>query len=151
MSKPFLDRYVGYTYDLYFSDKIVKILGYGLGTLSGCGRLLGYENERVLSGLDALSGEISMARMVYRLTNGLTQSLEALKNDSWAGGDWQDKRIKKIYKAMAWCNLGYHVGEAWGWAAAYAPEAVPLPASSAKFWAVTCYTWLAYVVLELWA
>mmetsp|Transcript_15558 Transcript_15558/g.19923 ORF Transcript_15558/g.19923 Transcript_15558/m.19923 type:complete len:243 (-) Transcript_15558:152-880(-) len=149
ITKPFVDRYVHYTYDLFYADKILKLLGYGIGTIAGGGESLLQQNSKLWSGTKSLSDQISMARVAYRLTNGIPQSLEAIKNNSWVGGKWYDRRINKIYKAMAWSNLFYHIGEHWAWAGTYAPEIVKLPGGDARFWAVTCYWWLLYVLLDI--
>jgi hypothetical protein len=145
--RPLLARFVEYTSSLSYADKVVKILGYGLGTLCGVGRTV-LTNGNTLQGLQKLATEIGRARMVYR-TIQIGSSTNAILSGSNCG-KWTNPLIYRLQQAIEISNVLYVLTEHWAWARAKAPSIVTAPMTDEMLWAFNGIFWLAYCVFELW-
>jgi hypothetical protein len=97
--------------------------------------------------LPQLYRSIALARCLFRFI-GVTDAVEALKNDSWAG-NWPDvPQIRLLARLEAWTMVWYHAFEHLAWAASVAPKFVRFDAS--KWFAVSDWGWLAYCLIDAW-
>ena len=146
---PTLQKYCTLSNGVYFNDKIIKCLGYTAGCLADYYvHVAGNkpDSDRV-AGLRAICSWMGFARYASRVPNQLTDSVDALINDSWAG-PWRDKRVAKLARWQAVTNVCYHVMEHPTLCAYIAPKLLPSIDPDKWTW-VSCWFWVAFVVLEL--
>uniref|UniRef100_A0A6S9I7G2 Uncharacterized protein n=1 Tax=Heterosigma akashiwo TaxID=2829 RepID=A0A6S9I7G2_HETAK len=148
--RPFMERFTEYNVKLFHADKFVKVICYGLGTISGAARFLDIGNEEIWKGIHTIGGEVSKTRMVYR-TFELSGTVGALMQRKPAGANWKDPRIHKLEKANLWCNLLYVLTEHLAWANSRDPKFVPAPMGSAKWWAFNGLWWWGCCIFRMWA
>jgi len=147
--RPFLERYIDYTSNLAFADKVVKVACYGIGTIAGGAWLLNIGDDGIRSGLHTVGSEIGKTRMVYR-TFELQDSYQAIKQRFGAGKEWKDKRIHKLTQVVNWCNILYITTEHLAWAHSRAPNFVKLPFGPDKWWAFSGFWWMACCIFQIW-
>jgi len=117
-----LDKYSRKTSNYVFADKVVKLVCY---TMSCYARLyaIKYGEDNIISkSLLQMSAHTGSARFVFRMF-GITDALECLKNDSWAGKHWgKNQTLLFLSRFQAVSMVFYHAFEHMQWANQKAPE-----------------------------
>lgn len=141
-----LQTYVKFVSAVFGSDKVLKVVAYGLG-LSGNLLNRGGADSKLATALCRLGGDISNARVVNRL-HGTLESIEAYVNNSWAG-NWSDPTVRQLAKLQALSMIFYAPLEALCWVRCIAPHY--FTGDWEKAMNYSCVAWVAYILLDVWA
>mmetsp|Transcript_17139 Transcript_17139/g.32431 ORF Transcript_17139/g.32431 Transcript_17139/m.32431 type:complete len:245 (-) Transcript_17139:69-803(-) len=140
----FLSLYCKWTSSSTYTERGIKMLQWTTWLVS---RITKGKYEDVSSSLRKLYTELSMMRYVLRLY-GFPTAIEGIRSGSWAGGPWEDKRIRKLGKIMAWSMAAYYPLEHLAWAKWTMPKLMP-KIDANRFSAWSCRCWSVYIVAEL--
>lgn len=140
----FLAYYCKWTSDSLLTERGIKLLQWSTWLLSYVTK---EKYETASSSLRKLYNDLSMMRYVLRLY-GFPTAVEGIRSGSWAGGTWEDGRIKKLGKIMAWSMAIYYPFEHLAWAKWTMPRLMPkYDANRLSAWSCRC--WTVYIVSEI--
>lgn len=140
----FLTLYCKWTGSSIYTERGIKLLQWSAWLVS---RMTKGKYEDISSSLRKLYTDLSMMRYVLRLY-GFPTAIEGIRSGSWAGGSWEDKRIQKLGKIMAWSMAVYYPFEHLAWAKWTMPKLIPkLDANRLSAWSCRC--WCVYIFAEL--
>ena len=117
-----LDRYSRKTSNYVFADKVVKLVCYTMSCYARVYAIKYGEDNIISKSLLQMSAHTGSARFVFRMF-GITDALECLKNDSWAGKHWgQNQTLLFLSRCQAVSMIFYHGLEHIQWINQKAPE-----------------------------
>ena len=106
-----------------------------------------YVHPELSPALRKMYFDLSLVRYALRLY-GFPSSIEAIRSGSWSAG-WEDPRVHKLGKVMAWSMAFYYPFEHVAFTGWVVPKLVKPYIYEERWSAISCRFWLTYIVADL--
>jgi len=106
-----------------------------------------YLNPELSPALRKMYFDLSLVRYCLRLY-GLPSSIEAIRNGTWGAG-WDDPRIHKLGKVMAWSMALYYPLEHVAFTGWVVPKLSRQYVDANRWSAISCRFWVTYIAADL--
>lgn len=142
----FLKLYCKWSSSALQQERGIKLLQWSLWIFSQITKNSEKFPKDLSPSLRKVYSDLSIMRYFLRLY-GMPLALEAIRTGSWSGGEWKDRKIRKLSSFMAWNMLIYHPLEHVALAQWTMPRLFP-KLDGNRFSAWSCRFWMMFIAAD---